>query len=218
MVTGVPVPTLNNVFTARAGASRSEVETLLRLVAKSGLPHALQLRPGTDSRVKALSLARGMRAHPPIPLMAVEVSTKGILEAPQAMLNIRLAGPDEAALHASLLAAGFDVPQQLFDQLITTAVLALPGVRCYVGAVEGEPVATALGFSNGEHVGIYNVATHPKHRGLGYGAAITASAVLDGFAAGVSFAYLQSSDAGYRVYQQLGFTQLESWAVWIASA
>ena len=110
MVTGVPVPTLNNVFTARAGASRSEVETLLRLVAKSGLPHALQLRPGTDSRVKALSLARGMRAHPPIPLMAVEVSTKGILEAPQAMLNIRLAGPDEAALHASLLAGGSTFP------------------------------------------------------------------------------------------------------------
>jgi N-acetylglutamate synthase len=219
MVTGVPIPTLNNVFTARPTATRFEVEALIRLVADNGLPHCLQLRPGSDADIRALPLDRGMTAQDPIPLMAIQAAAaREILEAPPSPLRIRQVSPEGVAFHTSLLAAGFAVPQQLFDRLITPAVLALPGVRCYVGSIESEPVTTALGFSGGDHVGIYNVATRPEHRGRGYGAAITARAVFDGFAAGASYAYLQSSTDGYRVYERLGFRELESWAVWIAAA
>ena len=147
--------------------------------------------------------------------MAVEAGEETSLErAAASQLSVRLLAPDEAPLHAALLAAGFEAPQQLFEQLITPGVLAMPTARCYVGSVDGETVATALGLSGGDHVGVYNVATMPEHRGLGYGAAISARAALDGFAAGASYAYLQSSAAGYRVYQRLGFEELEAWALW----
>ena len=219
MVTGIPIPTLNNVFTARSTATRFEVEALLRLVAENGIPHCLQLRPGSDAELRALPLDRGMTTQDPIPLMAIQATAaKEILEAPPSPLRIRQVSPEGAAFHTSLLAAGFAAPKELFDRLITPAVLALPGVRCYVGSLDGDPVATALGFSGGDHVGIYNVATRPDHQGRGYGTTLTARAVSDGFADGASFAYLQSSAAGYGVYLQLGFTELESWALWLAAA
>ena len=73
-----------------------------------------------------------------------------------------------------------------------------------------------MGIVEADHVGICNVATLPTYRGRGYGAAINARAVLDGYAATASFALLQSSESGFRVYQRLGFRTLENLAVWVS--
>jgi hypothetical protein len=47
---------------------------------------------------------------------------------------------------------------------------------------------------------------------------VTARAVADGLAAGAQFAWLQSSAAGYGVYERLGFTTSETWRCWVAGA
>jgi hypothetical protein len=39
--------------------------------------------------------------------------------------------------------------------------------------------------------------------------------VADGLAAGASWAWLQSSAAGYRVYEALGFETVERWRCWV---
>ncbi len=216
LVTGAPAAPLNIVFTARADASRFEVEALLRLVAESGLPHCLQVRPGTAAELTALPRDRGMAEGARIPLMALDArAAAGADVAPGSQLSVRRLAPEEAPLHASLLEAGFGMPSVVFQQLMTPAVLALPGASCYVGSLDGQPVSTAFGFTDGEHVGIYNVATRPEHRARGYGATITARAVMDGFASGASYAFLQSSMMGYRGYQRLGFRELESWSLWM---
>jgi predicted GNAT family acetyltransferase len=218
LVSGVPAAPLNIVFTARTDASRFEVEALLRLVAETGLPHSLEVRPGTAAELVALPRDRGMTDGARIPLMVLDArAAAGVEPAPGSQLIIRRLAPEEAPLHASLLEAGFGMPSHVFQQLMTPGVLALPGASCYVGSLDGEAVSTAFGFANGDHVGIYNVATRPEHRGRGFGAAITARAVVDGFAAGASYAFLQSSMLGYRGYERLGFREIESWAVWSSS-
>jgi predicted GNAT family acetyltransferase len=83
--------------------------------------------------------------------------------------------------------------------------------------VDGVPVTTALSSAFGDYVGIFNVATPSRHRRRGYGAAITARAVLDGFEGGASFAYLQASAIGLKVYEQLGFQTLEVWRTWVSA-
>ena len=165
MVTGVPAATLNCVFAARPDAPAHEVEGLLRLVAETGLAHCLQLRPGSAADLAALPLEHGMTAQAPIPLMAVEAGDATSLErAAASQLSVRLLAPDEAPLHAALLAAGFEAPQQLFEQLITPGVLAMPTARCYVGSVEGATVATAPGLRAGGSVGAAHLATQPRPR------------------------------------------------------
>lgn len=215
--TGAPFPPLNCVFTARSDAAPDAVDDLLNVMQRMGLPHCLQIRPGCGPELAALALARGMKPESPIPLMRTDSSdTKVATTAAHPNLVIRELATDESQLHVSIGSAGFEAPAALFEAVVTPTVLALAGVHCYIGSVDGQPVTTALGIVERDHVGIYNVATLPSHRGRGYGAAITARAVLDGFADAASFALLQSSEAGYRVYQQLGFRTLENWAVWIA--
>lgn len=59
-------------------------------------------------------------------------------------------------------------------------------------------------------------ATPPENRGHGYGAAITARAVRDGFTSGARFAWLHSSPEGFGVYEKLGFRTVEEWGPWIS--
>jgi predicted GNAT family acetyltransferase len=62
----------------------------------------------------------------------------------------------------------------------------------------------------------FNIATPPADRRRGYGAAVTARAVTDGLAAGARWSWLQSSVAGYPVYERLGFRTVESWQSWLS--
>jgi predicted GNAT family acetyltransferase len=128
-----------------------------------------------------------------------------------AELVIRALLPEEARLHANLAAAGFEAPEEYFRSLMTPAVLSAMGACCYVGEVDGERVTTSFAVTLGDFVGIFNVATPPAHRRRGYGAAVSARAVRDGLNNGARWAWLQSSSAGYPVYERLGFRTAESW-------
>jgi predicted GNAT family acetyltransferase len=72
-----------------------------------------------------------------------------------------------------------------------------------------------MGLTVGDFVAIFNIATPAQFRGHGYGAAITARVVSDGLARGARWAWLQSSQAGYSVYERLGFRTLELWDCWV---
>jgi ribosomal protein S18 acetylase RimI-like enzyme len=217
-VTGVAVASLNGVWVQTVDPDLGDITDLLDQVAATGLSHCLQLRPGAVARVSELAGRRGMAHSENIPLMALE--DPGQLDAAQAVsgLVIRELVPDEAQLHARVAAAGFEIPLRMLLQLMTPEVLAAPGVRCYVGEAGGQPVTTGLGVKLGHNVAIFNIATPPEHRRRGYGAAVTARAVADGLAAGARWSALQSSTDGYRVYQRLGFRELETWSCWVARA
>jgi hypothetical protein len=152
-----------------------------------------------------------------IPLMALEDPRQ--LDTAQSVsgLTIRQLSPSEAHLHARLAAAGFEAPVEFFLQLMTPAVLAAPGVRCYLGEAGGQPVTTGLGVTLGSFVGIFNIATPAEQRRRGYAAAVTARAVADGLAAGANWSWLQASSAGYKVYERLRFRTVERWQCWVAA-
>jgi GNAT superfamily N-acetyltransferase len=151
-----------------------------------------------------------------IPLMAL---TRGgeVPGLDRGELAIEVLDPRQAAVHAELAAAGFGAPADAFLRLMTPAVLRRPGVRAYVGKIDGEGVTTGVGVCLENHVGIFNVATLPPHRRRGYGAAITGRAVRDGLDHGARWAWLQSSPDGYGVYEKLGFKTQESWECWISA-
>lgn len=217
-VTGVGISTLNGVWVNSADADSAVVGELLDRVASTGLPHCLQVRPDCTDLVSDLAAARGMtRNDHAIPLMVLEDSRQlGSAQAAEGLV-IRELVPAEMGIHAEVAAAGFEAPLEAFVQLLTPALLALPGVRCYVGEVGGQSVTTGLGVTLGSYVGIFNIATPPAHRRRGYGAAVTTRAIADGLAAGATWAWLQSSEAGFAVYERLGFRTAEAWSCWLSA-
>jgi len=216
-VSGVGLPTLNGVWTERADADLAAVAGLLDRVAATGLPYCLQVRPAVGSALARLAAGRSMAQEEQVPLMVRE-DPGGIsgLRWPDG-LAIRQLSPAEAQVHAGVAAAGFEAPEQLFRQLMTTGVLGLAGLRCYVGEVGGQAVTTGMGITLDDCVGVFSIATPPPHRRRGYGAAITARAVADGLAAGARWSWLQSSPLGYATYCRLGFRTIETWPCWVSA-
>jgi len=200
-VTGVAVPTVNGVWAYREDAERDAVLGLLERVAGAGVPHCVQLAPGCSGKLRELGKERGMRRDVDIPLMAL-TSKRELPQLEQGDLVIEVLDPEQAVVHAELAAAGFHAPVEAFLGLMTPAVLGRPGVRTYVGKIDGEPVATGVGVCFENHVGIFNVATLPAHRRHGHGAAITGRAVRDGLKRGARWAWLQSSSDGYNIYEK----------------
>ena len=85
----------------------------------------------------------------------------------------------------------------------------------YVGYADGEPVSTAAVVMGGGVIGVYNVATLPGSRRLGYGEAVMRHAVADAQALhGVERTILQSTPAGYRLYERMGYRQVTNVAVY----
>ena len=213
IVTGIPVPTMNGVWALSADASPATIGAALDDVAARGAPFCLQARPTCAASAARAAEARALIEAPArLPLMAMSgpAPDAGVPE-----LRIRRLGPKSSGLHGALAARAFGAPADLFDQ-VTDPALTLAGTRVYLGEVDGEPVTTGLAVALRDAVAVFNVATPPEHRGRGYASAITARAINDGLAAGASWSWLQSSDAGLGVYERLGFQTLELWSCWVS--
>ncbi|HKJ23834.1 MAG TPA: GNAT family N-acetyltransferase [Myxococcota bacterium] len=77
----------------------------------------------------------------------------------------------------------------------------------WVGYLDGTPVASATLFRCAGVAGIYNVATLPRARGRGIGAAITQAPLREARSEGLGLAVLQASPEGFPIYVKLGFQQ-----------
>jgi hypothetical protein len=213
---GIDVPALNGVWAADTDADPVVVEGLLEQVAERTASYGLRFRPDASALVE-LAERRGMVRHEDIPLMSLTSPSALVPGATPPDLTIRRLEPHEAGLHSAVLAAGFEAPVELFNEVTTPRLLQGHEVRCYLGEVDGRPVTTGIGVTTSGWTAIFNIATPPEDRRKGYGAAITVRAATDGFAEGSTWSWLQSSVQGYGVYERLGYRTVENWQSWFAA-
>ncbi len=213
-VSGVNHAPFNLVLGVRADVKEDDIVDLLDLLEGTRLPHSLQLRPGTDVAITAVAQARGMTHVGDPPLMVID-DRPGLDDVRGAAgFVIRPLLPEEASIHAGLVAQAFGAPVEAMRQFLVPPLLEADGVRCFVGEIDDTVVATGLGLTVGDMVGVFNIATAEAHRGHGYGAAITAHVVVDAMGRGARWGLLQSSPMGLPIYERLGFVTLERWASW----
>jgi ribosomal protein S18 acetylase RimI-like enzyme len=85
----------------------------------------------------------------------------------------------------------------------------------YVGYVDGEPVSTAATVACGDTIGVYNVATLPDHQRRGYGETVMRQALAEAERERPSRAVvLQSTEAGLRLYERMGFRTVAHFSVY----
>lgn len=104
--------------------------------------------------------------------------------------------------------SGFEVPQWA-GQAWVDATLAF-GIenapwRCYVGRLEGRPIASNMLFNGAGVASVFGVATVADARGRGIGAAITLAAYRDAWDLGYQHAVLFGTESGSPVYRRIGF-------------
>jgi len=202
----LPFPGLHGVWLDGPDGS-ADLEALTAAVAEVeaiGLPCWVGACAGRAPTMEAVVRGMGFTQEKTLPGMIVRPDELVVVPAPGIDV-VRFSDTAGLDVAATVAAAGFEVPREIIEALFTTAVGTAPGVSRYVAYADGIPVSTATAWLGDGGVGIYSVATPPEHRRRGYGRAVTAKAVSDGFASGAEFAWLQASAPGEPVYRAMGF-------------
>jgi len=210
----VPVPQFNGVWPID-DSSAPALEAALDEVRALGLPYSVQVRAGRTPAAEREAERLGLLVESELPGMLARREELRDIEV-DGLHVIRVRTSDGLAQALAVAAEGFAAPPEIFAPLYVPEVASMDGLAIYVGRAGEVDVTTAVGLTIEDAVGVFTVATPAAHRGRGYGAAVTAYAAREGFAAGARFAYLQSSSLGYPVYRRLGFRDVERYLLYTA--
>lgn len=205
VATGAPVAFLNVAFvTGRLTDPERSLRDATQFFDALGLPFVVRVREGVDASAERAAEKLGMPYSDTVPGMALFP-----ISAPPAVppgLRVELIS-DETGLAAfhEVMAAGFSMPIEIAQLLVTPRTIGVPGLECYLGYVDGRAVAASTLCRFERTAGVYNVATLDSHRRRGLGEAMTWQAVTRGAAAGCDVAVLQASEMGRPVYERMGF-------------
>ncbi len=207
-VTGLPLRLFNQIVIDTVAASGAIEAAVTELRARRDR-FVVTLRAGVDDEHVSTALGVGLQRMSPepwMPGMALHpLPGIGTTPPPDELDIRRVTDGDGVADHLAAAAAGFDVPPDWLEAIITVDISRHPAVAMYVGYRDAIPVVVGLGIRSGATIGVYNIATHPADRGRGYGAAMTMRVVDDGAAGGCEVATLQASEMGRPLYERLGF-------------
>jgi ribosomal protein S18 acetylase RimI-like enzyme len=156
---------------------------------------------------------QGLRHTVDLPGMVAECILPPVKPLPR--LEIRRVG--DAATRDAFCAIGpvcFHVPVPWFREVFDNDCV-WERFAGYVGYVDEEPVSTAATVIGGGAVGVYNVATMPEQQRRGYGEAVMRHALAEARREhGIERTILQSTPAGHRLYQRMGFRTVTNVAVY----
>ena len=222
----VPFPLFNHVYWTRLPQESIDVrvEEVRERFAACQVPMMWSIGPFTrPSDLGSRLEARGAAHAEDLPGMALDLQA----------LNEDVPSPDGLAIegvgnaeslreYVDVAKVGFELPevvaQAFFDAFGALGLVGDRPVRHYVGRLDREAVASATLVLMAGVAGIYNVATLPKARRQGVGAAMTLAAFREARKLGYRIGILQSSAAGFNVYRRLGFEQYSTYSVYVWAA
>jgi len=211
-----PVPILNGVWTL-GDTPVSAVSAAVESLEAEGLPAPVLVREGRSPSIETAAPELGFVLEDRIPLM-VSTPAELVTETIDGVELVEVTDDEGLDDARRVVEAGFGVPDGLLRPLYVPPLTDDPDFTTTLARTIDGPVCTAQTMRRGDDVGIYSVATPDPHRGRGYGGALTAWATAYSFAAGASFAYLQSSEMGVPVYRRIGFRQVDMCAVYTRPA
>jgi GNAT superfamily N-acetyltransferase len=210
LVTGADMAALNGVFVRSDRPDPAEIDRLARMVAGEKLPWSIVVRgdePPSDVLKVAAKFDRTRRNVGPHMVCSPDEAR---LRGPGADVPvIRTLGSAEQEMYNDQVDIGFGTPSGTFATLMAASVIDAQWATAYVASLDGVPVATGYGVHSRGTVGVFNITTAPECRGRGYGRLITERVMTDGFDAGATMAYLQSSTSGRPLYESMGFRTVQ---------
>jgi ribosomal protein S18 acetylase RimI-like enzyme len=155
----------------------------------------------------------GLRHSVDLPGMVAEQILPPVKPLPNLEIR-RVADPGTREAFCAIGSICFHVPLPWFREVFDNDAV-WQRFTAWVGYLDGEPVSTAATVMGGGAVGVYNVATMPEHQNRGYGETVTRHAVAEAQRRhGITQTILQSTPAGNRLYQRMGFRTVTNIAVY----
>jgi GNAT superfamily N-acetyltransferase len=171
------------------------------------------LETRTRRRSRQLLEKQGLRHSTDLPGMAADQLLPPIGSLPQIDIR-RVADRPTRQAFCEIGSVCFHVPISWFREVFEND-LVWDKFASYVGYIDGEPVSTSAIVLGAGVRGIYNVATLPGHQRRGYGEAVMRGAIADSERrSGERPLVLQSTAAGFKLYERMGFRTVAKVAVY----
>lgn len=171
------------------------------------------MAPGTRARSRRILAKHGLRHSVDLPGMAAE----RLLPPRRPLPRLDVRRVCDTTTQEAFCVVGsicFNVPLSWFREVFENNSVwdRFAGYVAYVGA---EPVSTAAVVIEGDAAGIYNLATIPGHQRRGYGEALMRHALdVAHQEHGLERTVLQSTQAGYPLYEHMGYRTVTNVAVY----
>jgi GNAT superfamily N-acetyltransferase len=172
-----------------------------------------QLTPGAADRIAE----QGYREYEHLPVMWLELGRQAprLKDAPEGLHVERVENPVGLSLFREVVRRTFYMPREEVELVMSDKALEAPGVRHYLGTVEGVPAATATLVLSGQIAGVWNVGTLPEWERRGIGGAMMTHILADAIHAGYSRSMLLASQQGVPLYDRLGYSHLDTLRVMV---
>jgi len=171
------------------------------------------MEPRTRRRSRQIFQRLGLRHSVDLPGMAADRIAQPAKPLP--LLDVRrVTGGSVQEAFCSIGSTCFHVPIPWFREVFQGGRV-WDKFAAYVGYHNREPVSTAATVLGGDAIGVYNVATIPDRQHQGFGEAVMRHALAEAQrTSGIERTILQSTPAGYRLYQRMGYRQVTRIAVY----
>jgi ribosomal protein S18 acetylase RimI-like enzyme len=216
---GEPHP-LGNLAVVSAPASLASTRAAVEPLAATAIPSAVvfpELRAPAD--VVAFLVDQGYAAAGGLPAMAVDIARLKATTLPPGYEFGRVDRGPESEEWVRQFALGYELPvgvAQCFSPDSNRTIDATDDpVQYFVVRRQGLIVSTSVCCLQDGLAGIYCVSTIPAERHKGLGEHVTAEPLRRAAKLGYRVGVLQSSEAGYGVYQKLGFADFGSVPLYI---
>lgn len=211
----VPLQLANGVIRAQlpTASADSRIAAIVGDLRANDEPFAWLIGPSAQpDDLTALLEARGLTLDDESPGMAIDLRAAPLAAPlPGGAAVAEVLDDDTLSRWIDVLCAASPLPGVVRDLLHALhaehGFSPNPTLRFYLGTLDGAPVATSLLFVSSGVAGIYCVATLPRARGRGLGAALTVTPLRAARDAGLAIGILQSSQMGYAIYRRLGFVE-----------
>lgn len=190
---------------------RPALRAAMEWFAARGINARLDLRGSVDGAVLAASMVEGFTFWGREPAMELHPLPPAAARATGPLEVREVRTPDDAALYCE--ADREEYGDQEFQAAMAERARQLPGVTLHLGLLDGRPVARSMSMTAGELVGVYNVYVAPSQRKRGFGGELTVAAIEAGRARGATAACLESTEAGFSLYESLGFRRIDDYII-----
>ena len=164
-------------------------------------------------RLRRLCEARDLRLSTELPGMMAERLLPPAKPLPRLEIR-RVQNTMASSAFCEIGSVCFHVPITWFREVFDNDKV-WDGFASYVAYFDGEPVSTASTVVGGEAIGVYNVATLPGSQRRGFGEAVMRHALAEARREhGMERLVLQSTPAGLRLYERMGFRTVTRVAVY----
>jgi GNAT superfamily N-acetyltransferase len=177
------------------------VEEYAKTVSDLGVNAILIVDEDAQPLIEAAA-ALGLNAVGNVPVMVWEDRP-----APSAQdrYTVRMATRDEMPVVNHLVAGAFSLDETTVNRVLPPELADVDGVQFWLAFDGDEAVGTGTFIRTDDHCGIYNMGTPASGQRRGVGRAVIEGAMLHNLEQGVTGFTLEATEAGFHLYEQVGF-------------